>query len=364
MKPAGHEVLTEEQEALRVAVRGLLDRVGSDPEYPGAAWQRLCSEIGIAGLTVPERFGGAGAGPVERHVVAEELGRALAPSPFLGSAVLAAGALLGSGDDAACGRLLPAMADGSLIVALAWVGPEGHWDPAEVGCTAAPAAGGWVIEGAAQYVLDGDIAGLLLVPAKIGGEIGLFEVRPDQPAVTRELATSMDGTRRLASVRFAGVAGQRVGTAAALARARDAACIALSAEQVGAAGRALELTVAYAKERVQFGRSIGSFQALQHRMADLHVLVQSARSFSYAAAEAVAQEAADVELRAASVKAYCSEALQRVAAEMIQLHGAIGVTWEHQAQLFFKRAHGAGQLFGSPAEHIGRVAEAVIGPAL
>ncbi len=353
-------MLTEEQQALQAAVRGLLDGTGAGAD----SWPRLCREIGVAGLTIPERYGGAGAGPVERHVVAEELGRALAPSPFLGSAVLAAEVLLGSGDDAACERLLPAMADGSLIAALAWVGPAGHWDPAEVACTAAPAAAGWLVDGAPQYVLDGDIAGVLLVPAKVGDEIGLFEVRPDQPAVTRERAASMDGTRRLASVRLAGAAGTRVGGTAALARPRDAACIALTAEQVGAAGRALELTVAYTKERVQFGRPVGSFQALQHRMAGLHVLVQSARSLSYAAAEAAARGADDVALRAASAKAYCSEALQRVAAEMIQLHGAIGVTWEHQAQLFFKRAHGAGQLFGPPAEHVGRVADAVIGPPM
>jgi alkylation response protein AidB-like acyl-CoA dehydrogenase len=364
-------VLTQERLALRDAVRGLITRTepqwaprpaGDDEaDYPGELWRRLCGEIGVAGLTIPERYGGTGAGPVERHVVLEELGRALAPSPMLGSAVLATEAALGSADVAACGRLLPAMADGSLIASLAWVHSTGHWDPAEVACTAAPAADGWVLHGAAQYVLDGDIAGVLLVPAKMSEGIGLFEVWPGQASVTRQRAPSMDGTRRLASLRLAGAAGRRIGGAAALERARDAACIALSAEQVGAAGRALELTVAYTKERVQFGRPIGSFQALQHRMADLHVLVQSARSISYAAAEAAAREAGDVGLLAASAKAYCSEALQRVAAEMIQLHGAIGVTWEHKAQLFFKRAHGAAQLFGSPAEHVERVASATIG---
>jgi alkylation response protein AidB-like acyl-CoA dehydrogenase len=377
-------VLTQEQLALRDAVRGLLDRTepqwapwsagDGEPDYPGELWHRLCGEIGAAGLTIPERYGGAAAGPVERHVVLEEVGRALAPSPLLGSAVLAAEALLGSGDEAACARLLPAMVDGSLIAALAWVGAAGHirgglgasprrqyWDPAEVACAGVPAADGWVLQGEAQYVLDGDIAGLLLVPAKMSEGIGLFEVSPGQPEVTRERATSMDGTRRLASVRLAGAAGRRIGGAAALATARDAACIALSAEQVGAAGRALELTVAYTKERVQFGRPIGGFQSLQHRMADLHVLVQSARSISYAAAEAAARGDDDKPLLAASAKAYCSEALQRVAAEMIQLHGAIGVTWEHKAQLFFKRAHGAAQLFGSPAEHVQRVASATMG---
>jgi alkylation response protein AidB-like acyl-CoA dehydrogenase len=170
----------------------------------------------------------------------------------------------------------------------------------------------------------------------------------------------MDDTRRLAMVRLKGASGRRIGGPAELDRARDAACIALSAEQVGAAAQALAITVAYAKVRVQFGRPIGGFQALQHRMAEMHVLVESARSLSYAAAEALQQQASDVGLRAAAAKAYCSEALQRVSAEMIQLHGAIGMTWEHQAHRYFKRGHGAAMLLGTPASHTRRIAAAVI----
>jgi len=168
---------------------------------------------------------------------------------------------------------------------------------------------------------------------------------------------------RVTSVRLNGALGQRIGTGAgrpALARARDLACVALSAEQVGAAQQALAQTVGYTLTRVQFGRAIGSFQALQHRMADLHVLVESAWSLSAAAASAAAEGAPDLGLRAAAAKAYCSEALARVAGQMIQLHGAIGITWEHDAHRYFKRAHGTGQLFGRPAEHIARIAAAVI----
>jgi alkylation response protein AidB-like acyl-CoA dehydrogenase len=175
--------------------------------------------------------------------------------------------------------------------------------------------------------------------------------------------TTMDTSRRLAVVRLDGAAGRPVGSGpadAALARARDLACIALSAEQVGAAQRALELTVAYTQVRVQFGRPIGSFQALQHRMADLYVLVESARSLSYAAASSAAGGSDDLGLRAAAAKAYCSEALTRVAGEMIQLHGAIGITWEHDAHRYFKRAHGAAHLFGRPSGHVARIAAAVI----
>jgi len=367
--------LTSEQEDLRSAVRGLLERSRLSPEPDPAAeralWQRLCTEIGVAGLAIPEGYGGAGAGPLEVHVVMEELGRLLVPSPMLGSAVLATQALLGSQDEAACRRLLPALADGREVAALAWTTADGRFDPADVGCTAerpqgtaaagAADADNWIVTGQAHYVLDGAGASVLLVPAVLpDGGTGLFEVHPGQPAVTCSACATMDDTRRLAVIGLDGATARRIGGPAALERARDAACIALSAEQVGAAAEALALTVAYTKVRVQFGRPIGGFQALQHRMAELHVLVESARSLSYAAAEAAQRLAPDVGLRAAAAKAYCSEVLQRVSAEMIQLHGAIGMTWEHQAHRYFKRAHGAAMLFGPPASHADRIAAAVV----
>jgi hypothetical protein len=315
----------------------------------------------VPGLGIPERYGGAGAGPVETHIAAEELGRDLTPSPLLGSAVLAAQALLASGDDAACQRLLPAIADGT-VAALAWTTAAGHWDPAEVACRATAAAPDWVLHGEVHHVLEGDTADILLVAARASDSTGLFEVDPAQGGVSRSASTTMDASRRLAVVRLDGAVGRRVGgpAAEALARARDLACIALSAEQVGAARRALEMTVDYTKVRVQFGRAIGGFQALQHRMADLHVLLESARSLSYAAARAADEQAPDTRLLAAAAKVCCSEALQRVAAETIQLHGAIGITWEHAAHRYLKRAHGAAQLFGRPAEHVARIAAELI----
>ncbi len=329
-------------------------------------WRRLCAEIGVAGLGMPERFGGSAAGPVEVSIVAEELGRALAGTPLLGSAVLATQALLASGDERACADLLPGLADGSAIAALAWTTSAGHWDPGEVACHATATADGvWIIDGEAHYVLDGDIATVLLVPAIMPASLGLFAVQPAQPAVACSACTSMDQTRRLAVVRLTGAVGTRVGARSVraktvLAAARDAGCIALSAEQAGAAARALEITVEYTKTRVQFGRPIGSFQALQHRMADLHVLVQGARAVAYAAAEAAGHGSRDLPLRAAAAKAYCSEALQQVTAEMLQLHGAIAMTWEHDAHRFFKRAFGDAQLLGRPAEHVERIAAAVL----
>jgi alkylation response protein AidB-like acyl-CoA dehydrogenase len=342
--------LTPERRDLRDAVRGLLARRGD-------VWAALC-QVGGPGLAIPERYGGAGAGPAETGVVMEELGRDLTPTPLLGSAVLAAQALLASGDDAACRRLLPGIADGSAIAALAWTTRAGHWDVHEVACRARQVRGAWQLDGEAHYVLDGDVADVLLVAARGPAGTGLFEVDPRQDAVCRTACTPMDLTRGLAVVRLAGARGARLGdgdAAGPLARARDLACLALGAEQVGAARRALELTVGYAKTRVQFGQAIGGFQALQHRMADLHVLVESAQSLSRAAAAA-----GDPGLRAAAVKVYCSEALMRTAAEMIQLHGAIGITWEHQAHRYLKRAHGAMHLFGSPARHAAAIAAALV----
>jgi alkylation response protein AidB-like acyl-CoA dehydrogenase len=370
--------LTTEQEDLRAAVRGLIDHAASaapdggldEAAAPAASrlWQRLCAEIGVAGLLIPDRFGGAGAGPVEVAVVMEELGRSLTPSPMLGSAVLATSMLLESGDEDACRRLLPGLADGSSLAALAWTSAQGHWDPVAVACTAAGPGtrddggeNGYQLGGEAHYVLDGDLATVLLIPARLAdGQTALFEAGPGEPEVTRTALASVDQTRSLATVRLNGAAGRRIGGAEGLSRARDAACIALAAEQAGAAAGALARTVEYAKVRVQFGRPIGSFQALQHRMADMHVLAESARSLAYSAAQAAGQNAPDLALRAAAAKAYCSEALQQVTAEMIQLHGAIGMTWEHPAHRYFKRGHGAAMLLGRPADHRARIAAEVI----
>lgn len=395
--------LTPDQRALRDAVRGLLTRHQGDDDR--VTWGRLCGEIGVAGLAIPEAYGGSGAGPVETHIVMEELGRHLTATPMLGSAVLAAQAVLAAGDDEAARRLLPGLAAGTTTAALAWTGPAGDWDPADVACRvsaetpAAPAitgdaqaesgpetggasgagsgsaagptsgAGGvsgteaGAITGEAHYVLDGVEADVLLVAAAGPDGIGLWEVDPAQPGVRRAAVTTMDQTRRLATVAFDGARGCRLGQLGQrldLTRVRDLACVALSAEQIGAARQALDLTVAYTQVREQFGRVIGSFQGLQHRLADLHVLIESARSLSCAAAEAAADGAPDLGLRAAAARASCCEALSRAAAEMIQMHGAIGITWEHDAHRYFKRAHGDSHLLGPPAAHVARIAAALL----
>jgi alkylation response protein AidB-like acyl-CoA dehydrogenase len=318
--------VTPEQEALRDAVRSLLDKhsdiraaIETPHGYDKGLWARLC-DIGV--LPIPEQYGGSGAGLAETQVALEELGRTLTPAPLL-SSMLAAQALLATGNDEACGRLLPQIANGT-VAALVW-----PWDNAEVS-----------LDGTARYVLDGDLAEILLV----SDGVSLYEADPNQPGVTREHTPTMDLTRRLATVDLTNASAARLGRWSP--QIRDIALAALSAEQVGAAARALELTVEYTLTRVQFGKPLASFQALKHRMADMHVLVETARSAARAATD---------EVSAAVAKVYCSEAFFKVAAEMVQLHGGIAITWEHDAHLYFKRAHGSGQLFGSPRVHLDRL---------
>jgi len=338
---------SEESVALRDAVRSLLTR-RSAPEavraamesplgYDDKLWSTLCEQIGVAALAIPEHYGGADAGLAEACVVLEELGRTLTPAPMLGSAVLCGEALLRTGNDEACERLLPGIAAGTTLAALAW--SDADWAP---GLTASETG----LDGRAHYVLDGDLADVLLAVARTSEGIGLFEVPLD--GVRRERVTTLDPTRRLAVVDFASTPARRLDADGfALRKLRDTAVVAVAAEQVGAAARALELTVEYTKQRRQFGRAIGSFQALKHRMADVHVHVEAARSALYAAlvdgdAEAVT-----------TAKVVCSEAFSHAAAEMVQLHGGIAITWEHDAHLYFKRAHGTALLFGDPASALG-----------
>jgi alkylation response protein AidB-like acyl-CoA dehydrogenase len=362
--------MTEEQHALVEVVRTLLTRHADSASVRAAAasprgydedlWRRLCDEIGVAALAIPESYGGVGAGAVEVSLVLAELGARLVPTPMFGSAWLAAQALLATADESACQRLLPGIAEGNTIAALALAPADGGWRTDRAGYTATVDGSGWRLDGAAHYVLDGDLAEVLVVAAHCGDQLGLFEVDADQPGVDREHVPAMDLTRRLAVVRLAGATGRRLGGDAApvLRRIRDLGCVGLAAEQAGAAARALELTVDYTKTRVQFGRPIGGFQALKHRMADLYVLVETAKSAAYAAAVAAARDA-DLTIAATVARVHCTEALQQVTAEMIQLHGGIAITWEHDAHLYFKRAHGSAQLFGQPSQHVRDFATAI-----
>lgn len=353
---------TEEQAALRDSVASLLRQkadsaavraaMAAPERYDRALWSTLCEQIGVAALAIPERFDGVGASLTETQVVLEELGRHLAPVPMLGSAVLATSALVLSGDDEVCAAALPALASGEKIAALCWADASG-WHNTGV------QAGGGILSGTAHYVLDGESADILLVLAKSGGLVTLHQVDATADGVTRTAKPTMDPTRPLTSITFDDVDAVTIPTPSGFEDTlRAIAFVALSAEQVGASRAALDLTVEYTKSRKQFGRAIGSFQALKHRMADMYALAETAHSISYAAVDALVTGAPDALELADTARVYCSEAFSHIAGETIQLHGGIGITWEHDAQLFFKRAHGSAQLFGQPRESLERLAKA------
>lgn len=362
-----HFGLSEEQLELTRIVRTLLERhsgplavrraVESERGYDTILWRRLSEEVGAAALAIPEEYGGAGFSSFETHLVLEGLGYSLTPSPMLGSAVIAAGALLLSGDDDACGRLLPGIADGSTIGTLAWADAAGNWrtDGSDIHATKGDE---WRLNGQASLVLDGSHAEVLLAVANTEEGVRLFEVA-GAAGVERVPTPALDPTLQFASVIFSDAPARPVGDDALelLPQLRDRSLVAVSALQVGAARRGLDMTVQYSMDRVQFGRQIGSFQAVKHRMADMHLQVETARSVSWAAAWAASNAAPDLPAQAALAKAWCSDALDFVAAETLQLHGGIAITWEHDAQLVFKRAHALSQLFGQAAGHRTRLFE-------
>jgi alkylation response protein AidB-like acyl-CoA dehydrogenase len=360
-----------EQEELRRTVRTLLERAAG-----GDVWRLLAEQVGALGLAVPEEYGGAGFSVLETHVVLEELGAALAAPGFL-STTLAAQAIL-AGDSAATdvelaakAELLPGIACGRTRATVVWGGAVGTPGETTVAASAEISAGtpgsggGWRLTGAGEHVLDAGDSDLFVVRARVPGHgeagrqpaaTGLFVVAAADATV--DVVETVDPGRPQARVEFEHSPATLLSTQAPWDRILDLACVALSAEQVGAAQRAFDLTLAYAKQRVQFGRPIGSFQAVKHRLADMFALLESARSASYAAAFAAAS-GHELTVAASRAKAYCSEAFSTIAGEAIQLHGGIGITWEHPIHLYFKRAHATAQLFGSPAWHRSRYARAV-----
>jgi alkylation response protein AidB-like acyl-CoA dehydrogenase len=245
--------------------------------------------------------------------------------------------------------VLPGIAEGRTRAAVAW---DGAVEAAREGDS-------WLLTGTANHVLDGDDADLYVVPARVpegDGRTSLFVAAAS--AATVDLLETVDPGRPQARAEFLRSPARVLSAEAPLDRILDLACVAVSAEQVGAAQRAFDLTLAYAKQRVQFGRPIGSFQAVKHRLADMFTLLESARSASYAAAFA-AVSGYELTVAASRAKAYCSEAFSAIAGEAIQLHGGIGITWEHPIHRYFKRAHTTSQLFGTPAWHRRRYARAV-----
>jgi alkylation response protein AidB-like acyl-CoA dehydrogenase len=324
-------------------------------------WALLTGQLGLSGIAVPEEYGGAGYGPVELGIVLEEMGGALLVAPYFATVALAGQALAASGDAAAMGRWLPGIADGSLTAALAVAEESGSWDLAEIAATAEPAGDGWTVTGTKLFVVDGHTADLLLVVARAPDGPGVFAVAPGAACVERAKLDTLDLTRALASVALRGasairVAGDRDATQW-LAEITDLVLVALAAEQIGGAARCLDLAVEYAKVREQFGRPIGSFQAIKHKCANLLLEVESGRSAVYHASAALAERQPDAALAAALAYAYCSRAFTHAAKECIQIHGGIGYTWEHDAHLYLRRAKSSELLFGPPVRQRTRLAE-------
>jgi len=342
-------VPTREHTELASSVRALLDKrsdsqaVRRAMEEPAGfdteLWATLCEQIGVASLAIPEEHGGAGFSLAETYVVLEELGRALTPSPLLASVVTSA-ALTTAKDYESLGRI----AEGT-VATLAWSGVTG---PADASVDIAWADG--ALNGSVSPVLHGDNAEILLVVAEHDDGVGMFSVDPSASGLTRTRMAGLDPTLSFADLELNGVEAEPIvlDAASVLASTHRVGALATTALAVGCAQRGLDMTVEYSKEREQFGRPIGSFQALKHRMADMLVKVQMSRAGAWAAVQAHVNGAPNADRLAAAAASYVAEAAMVVAAETIQLHGGIAITWEHDAHLVFKRAQAMHQLFSLP----------------
>jgi len=356
---------SEEQEELRRSVRRFLDDKSPITEvrrlmettegYDPAVWSQMANQLGLQGLTIPEEYGGSGFSYVELIVVLEEMGRSLLCAPYFSTVALAANAILASGDDAAKKELLPGIASGETIATLALTEDNGRWDLEGIQLQAKKSGDGYTLDGHKMFVIDGHTANLIVVVARTSAGISFFAVDGDAQGLTRTALSTMDMTRKQARLEFSGTPARLIGAdggaEAALSKTLDLAAVALAAEQVGGAQRCLDMSVEYAKVRIQFGRPIGSFQAIKHKCADMLLEVESAKSAAYYAGWAAAEDSDELPVVASLAKAYCSEAYFHAAAENIQIHGGIGFTWEHDAHLYFKRAKSSELLLGDPTYH-------------
>jgi alkylation response protein AidB-like acyl-CoA dehydrogenase len=372
---------TDEQEALRESARGFLaDHSSSDTVrkvmqsesgFDAEVWKRIGQELGWPAIVIPEEYGGLGLTHVELIALMEEMGAALFCAPYFATVCLAGNALILGATEAQKQEFLPGIASGETIATLAFTEANGRWDGTGVTATARRDGGDYILDGIKTFVLDGQSAELILIVARAAGSQGdhglsVFAVPAGSAGLSRKPLPTMDQTRRQAEIVLQKV---RVPAEALLGEegngwplARDTlqlAAIALSAEQVGGAQRCLDMTVQYAKERVQFKRPIGSFQAIKHKCADMMLQVESARSASYYAGWAASVADRELPVLASLAKAYCSDAYFHCAAESIQIHGGVGFTWEYDPHLYFKRAKASEFLLGSPAYHRELVARGI-----
>ncbi len=355
---------SDEQEMLRQSARSMLEHecpsmrvrelMDDARGYAPEMWRRM-AELGWLGLVIPESAGGAGLGYIEMAVLAEEMGRALLPSPFIWT-VMFAEAIKRGGTEEQKATFLPRIVAGELIATAAILESSGAWGEGGIAMPARRAGNSFILEGAKMLVNDAHVADRMLVAARTGGRRGaitLFAVDARRPEIAVSALATMDRTRKLSEVRFDNlkvakteIVGEAGGGWPLLSAVLDRARVTLAAEMIGGAQRVLEMSVEYSRMRQQFGRPIGSFQAVQHKCANMMVDIESARSAIYYAAWAVSNETADAPLAAALAKAAASDAYRRVAADGIQVHGGIGFTWEHDAHLYFKRAKSSEFTFG------------------
>jgi alkylation response protein AidB-like acyl-CoA dehydrogenase len=360
-----------EHELLRQSVRGFATNTSPETEvrrlmatphgFDREVWSIMASQLGLQGMAIPERYGGAGFGWAELAVVFEEFGRALLCAPYFATVALAVPGLLASDNEDAKQRYLPAIASGDLVATVAL-----QANAADEVTARDTSSGGYELHGRRSHVIDGCMAGLLLVPALGPEGPGIFVVEGGAPGLARETLPTLDETRKQAEIVFDGCPARPLesaeGAAAVLAEVERLAAVALACEQVGGAQHCLDDAVDYARDRMQFGRPIGSFQAVRHRCADMLLDVESARSVAAYAIE-LAPDGPQLGAAAHMAKAHCSEAFVRVASANIQVHGGIAITWEHSAHLYLKRAKSSQLLFGSPQQHRAALADLIRGAA-
>ena len=369
---------TEEQELLRASARRFLEnecptafvrqRMAEPAAMTDVFWQQLADQ-GWFGILFPEEAGGSGLGLVEMTVLMEEMGRAVMPGPFFSTVLLGGAAILEVGSLAQQQEWLPRIAAGSAKVTLAWTEPNARWDAAGIVATGRETAGGFVLSGTKLFVADAHLSDAVVVAVRtrdgstMEDGVSLFLVPKDAAGFAVTLLPTIDETRKLCEVRLDNVAvpaasllGEKHGGWPPLSRVLDRATVALCAEMCGGAQQVLDMTTAYAKIRLTFGKPIGSYQGVKHRAADMLVDVENAKSLTYYAAWAIDEGLAEAPLAVSMAKAYTSDAYRKVAGAGIQLHGGIGFTWEHDLQLYFKRAKASEVAFGDATWHRERVA--------
>jgi alkylation response protein AidB-like acyl-CoA dehydrogenase len=361
---------SDEQEELRRTIRRFLDerspstevrRLMETPEgYDEAVWKQMAQELGLQGLAIPEEYGGQGFSYVELGIVLEEMGRALLCAPFFSTVCLAAGAILAAGTEEQKQALLPGIASGETIATLALAEPSGRWDASGIETVAEENGDAYRLTGSKRFVTDGALANVIVVAARRAGStgddgVGLFVVQGDADGLTREPLETLDPTRKQAALELSGVRATALGDLeagwSAIENVLDHVAVCLSAEMVGGAQRCLDMAVQYAKDRIQFGRPIGQFQAIKHKCADILLQTESAKTAAYYAMWAAAKEDEELRIVAPLSKAYCADAFFFAASENIQVHGGIGFTWEHDCHLYFKRSKSSELLFGDPVYH-------------